>query len=80
MTELDQVVDKQRTTDQKVIEFVDIINQTFDFVDDAEKLREHVINLSTVISDMLNQMAECALFVCKYLQKSFPSKYLDIRL
>ncbi|KAK7684517.1 hypothetical protein QCA50_012464 [Cerrena zonata] len=74
LSSLYKVVDKQRTTDQKVIEFVDTINQTFDFVDDAEKLREHVINLSTVISDMLNQMAECALFVCKYLQKSFPKR------
>ncbi|KAK7684524.1 hypothetical protein QCA50_012471 [Cerrena zonata] len=71
LSSLYKVVDKQRITDQKIIEFVDTINQTFDFVDDAEKLREHVINLSTVISDMLKQMAECALFVCKYLQKSF---------
>ncbi|KAK7676707.1 hypothetical protein QCA50_020339 [Cerrena zonata] len=69
-----KAVEKQRTTDQKIIGLVDTINQTFDFVDDAEKLREYVINLSTVISDMLNQMAECALFVCGYLQKSFTKR------
>ncbi|KAK7676730.1 hypothetical protein QCA50_020306 [Cerrena zonata] len=69
-----KAVEKQRTTDQKITGFVDTITQTFDFVDDAEKLREYVINLSTVISDMLNQMAECALFVCGYLQKSFTKR------
>ncbi|KAK7676699.1 hypothetical protein QCA50_020331 [Cerrena zonata] len=74
LSSLYKAVERQRTTDRKIIELVDTINQTFDFVDDAEKLCEHVVNLNTVISDMLKQMAECALFVCEYLQKSFPKR------
>ncbi|KAK7676703.1 hypothetical protein QCA50_020335 [Cerrena zonata] len=72
-TSMFKVVKKQQSTDTKIIDLVTKIEATLDFVDDADKIKSDAILLRPIIEELLKQVAECATFICTYLQSSFAS-------
>ena len=64
-------------TDQKIFELVKIIESLLDQINDAGKVKAaiKVLNFEKLLTDMLQQEAECAIFICKYLQPSYASTY-----
>ncbi|KAK7684528.1 hypothetical protein QCA50_012475 [Cerrena zonata] len=69
-----KVVEKQYTTDEKIIDLVATIEATFGFIEDAEKIKEDAVPLRPIIEDLLKQVAECATFICTYLKPSFAKR------
>lgn len=57
------------------MDLVDTMDRVFDFTEDVTKVQEHIkddtTRLETIITAMLNQVSECAIFVCEYLRPSF---------
>ncbi|KAK7683261.1 hypothetical protein QCA50_013523 [Cerrena zonata] len=66
-----KIVEKQYSTDQKVLELVGTIDRTLDFVEDVKKIEEDASYFGFILNDLLHQVAECAIFVCECLQPSF---------
>ncbi|KAK7678090.1 hypothetical protein QCA50_018883 [Cerrena zonata] len=66
-----KIVQQQQSVDRRVLNLVSSIDDTFDFIEDVKKIREDAIRLESIITDMLNQVTECATFMCTYLQLSF---------
>ncbi|KAK7676711.1 hypothetical protein QCA50_020343 [Cerrena zonata] len=66
-----KVVEKQYTTDKKIIDLVVTMEATFGFIEDTRKIEEDAIPLRPIIEDLMKQVAECATFICAYLQPSF---------
>ncbi|KAK7676695.1 hypothetical protein QCA50_020327 [Cerrena zonata] len=69
-----KVVEKQYTTDEKIIDLVATIETTFSFIHDVEKIEEDAIPLRPIIEDLLRQVTECATFICAYLRPSFTKR------
>ncbi|KAK7676720.1 hypothetical protein QCA50_020296 [Cerrena zonata] len=69
-----KVAEKQYIADEKIIDLVATIEATFGFIEDAEKIKEDAIPLRPIIEDLLRQVAECATFICAYLQPSFTKR------
>ncbi|KAK7676672.1 hypothetical protein QCA50_020354 [Cerrena zonata] len=66
-----RVVDHQCSTDQRVISLIDTMIRTLDFAQDSRKLNEYVSSLETTITNLVTQVAECAIFVREYFRPSF---------
>ncbi|KAK7679967.1 hypothetical protein QCA50_016913 [Cerrena zonata] len=66
-----KVVNDQCSTDQKVISLINTMICTLDFAQDSRKLNEYVISLETTITNLVTQVAECAIFVREYFRPSF---------
>ncbi|KAK7678115.1 hypothetical protein QCA50_018908 [Cerrena zonata] len=69
-----KVAEKQYIADKKIIDLVATMETTFGFIEDAEKIKEDAIPLRPIIEDLLTQVAECATFICTYLQPSFAKR------
>ena len=63
--------------DQKVISLVQMMVNTFSFVEDTQTLREKATSLHQSINGLLKQTVECCLFVRQYVQRSFLGEFLD---
>lgn len=57
--------------DQKVLELIGTIDRTLDFVEDVKKIEDDASYFGSILNDLLNQVAECAIFICECLQPSF---------
>ncbi|KAK7676734.1 hypothetical protein QCA50_020310 [Cerrena zonata] len=73
-TSLYKIVEKQRSKDEKIINLVGTMHDTLDFIEDVEKIKENAIRLESIITAMLKQVAECATFMCAYVQSSFAKR------
>ncbi|KAK7684545.1 hypothetical protein QCA50_012492 [Cerrena zonata] len=73
-TSLYKVVEKQQSTDKRIFDLVAAIEDAFDFVEDVEKINEDAIRLEPIITAMLNQVTECATFMCTFLQPNFAGR------
>ena len=72
-TSLWQAIEKQRKEEQKVSDLVDQINEILDFAQHSQEFKSDDVYLEKVLVDLLNQAAECGIFICQYLQNSFAS-------
>ena len=62
--------------DEKVANLVDIINDTLEYVADVKRVGENMENpshITSTISSLLNQISECAIFICQYFKNGFMS-------
>ena len=71
-----QVLKKQSLTEQRIFDLVDAMDLSFDFIEDLQKLKEGAIRMEPLITSMLKQVGECALFVCEYLKPNFVCEYI----
>ncbi|KAL5521307.1 hypothetical protein ACEPAG_9230 [Sanghuangporus baumii] len=65
-------------TDQRVINLVRVMDDTFAFVRDTETLRDKARSLQEPINNLLKQTIECCLFVRDYVRRSFLKRMLDL--
>ena len=75
---MNQAIERQRAEDAKATSLVDTINKTLEFVEDAKKveqLKDDPAPLKPIISDLLRQIAECAIFISHYFQNGFISRH-----
>ena len=66
-----QAVEKQRREDDKISDLVDQINDVLNFVQHSQEIRLDKSYLERVVVQLLDQTAECAIFICQYFQNSF---------
>ena len=66
-----QAVEKQRREDDKISDLVDQINDVLNFVQHSQEIQLDKSYLEEVVVQLLDQTAECAIFICQYFQRSF---------
>ncbi|KAK7684527.1 hypothetical protein QCA50_012474 [Cerrena zonata] len=69
-----KIVQQQQLIDRRVFDLIATIESTFDFIEDAKKVKEDAIRLESIITAMLNQVTECATFMCTYLRPGFAKR------
>ena len=65
----------QTATDGKLLGLVGTMNDTFSFVEDLDELPNKIARLEDIITRILQQTAECALFIREYVRQSFAGKF-----
>ena len=66
----------QTATDGKLLGLVSTMNDTFSFVEDLDELPNKIARLEDIITRILQQTAECALFIREYVRQSFAGTFL----
>ena len=66
----------QTATDGKLLGLVGTMNDTFSFVEDLDELPNKIARLEDIITRILQQTAECALFIREYVRQSFAGTFL----
>ena len=61
----------QTATDGKLLGLVGTMDDTFSFVEDLDGLPNKIARLEDIITRILQQTAECALFIREYVRQSF---------
>ena len=72
---LHKAVRDQEITDNRLLDLFALVNQTFAFAKDLQNLHEKVETLEDVVSQILKQTTECALFVQDYVHRGFYGKF-----
>ncbi|KAK7683553.1 hypothetical protein QCA50_013388 [Cerrena zonata] len=67
----------QLETDGKMIGLVGTMNDTFSFVEDLDGLPDKIVRLEDIITSILQQTAECALYIREYVRQSFAGRMLE---
>ena len=65
----------QTATDGKLLGLVGTMNDTFSFVEDLDELPNKIARLQDIITRIVQQTAECALFIREYVRQSFARKF-----
>ena len=65
----------QTATDGKLLGLVGTMDDTFSFVEDLDGLPNKIARLEDIITRILQQTAECALFIREYVRQSFAGKF-----
>ena len=62
---------KQQLTDLSLVSLIKTMSETYSIVDELKDIPEKIKSLEAVITLILQQISECALFVREYVHPSF---------
>ncbi|KAK7685640.1 hypothetical protein QCA50_010984 [Cerrena zonata] len=71
------VVKKQHLNDESLLSLVKTMDDTFSFADDLTELPDKIKRLESVITRVLQQIAECAFFIGAYVSRPFAGRILE---
>ncbi|EJC98379.1 WD40 repeat-like protein [Fomitiporia mediterranea MF3/22] len=78
VSQLYKSISRQFEVDKKVIELVHAMEDAFNFVQDADFLRDKTQYLGTTIIQLLKQTNECCLFIQEYASHTFIGRMFKI--
>src|ERR1700761_4797876 len=71
-----QAAKKQEETDEKVVKLVQTMADVYSFAEDVESLSGKIIRFEKIISALVKQTEECALFIREYTGHGFCGRYI----
>ena len=72
------MVDRQCAIDGRIFDLIDTVEHILDLIADVRKLREDAVRLEPIVASVMNQLVECAVFVCDYFKPSFIGMLLHL--